>query len=180
MKRISLTICSIFFACSLYSQNETNKWVAGISTAFAGYTKPDASIVGGQIAYQTPRFTVARYFKSNFSMVASFATAIGDNQEYTTFDGALRYDFGNGYDTSVPYVLIGGSFIQAKRFTPTLNFGVGNTFWISSHYGINAQIMYKYSYSNYESQRSHVYPSLGVVYSFGARDGSGRIWNSTH
>lgn len=175
-----LLLFSLLFFSNLKAQNPTNKWVAEIGTAFAGYTKPDGVAVGGQIAYQTPRFTLARYFKSNFTMVGSFATAIGDNQEYTTFDGLLRYDFGNSYDKIVPYIVLGGSFIQAKRFTPTLNFGAGNTFWISSKYGINVQLLYKFSENRFESQKSHIYPSAGLVYSFGARSTSARLWDTSH
>ena len=178
--QLGLLMFGFLLVLNLNAQNPTNKWVAEIGTAFAGYTKPDASVVGGQIAYQTPRFTLARYFKWNLTMVGSFATAIGDNQEYTTFDGLLRYDFGNSFDNIVPYVVVGGSFIQAKRLTPTLNFGVGNTFWISPKYGFNVQLLYKFSESKFQSQKSHIYPSAGLVYSFGARSTSNRIWHSSH
>lgn len=65
--------------------------------------------------------------------------------KYTTFDAVLRYDFGTFMDNVVPYVVIGGSFISAVETTPTLNLGAGNTFWIKENYGVNVQVLYKYS-----------------------------------
>ncbi len=171
----------IIFSFNLSSQNTENKWVAGISLASAKYvTEHQAKIVGGEWAYQSPRFNVSRYLTKGLTIDAGFATAIGDKQKYTTFDGAIRYDFGTSMNNVVPYLLLGRSFISAKLLTPTVNLGAGNTFWISSKYGVNLQFMYKYSQDKFSSQFSHYYTSVGLVYSFGERSMVTRLWNSNH
>jgi hypothetical protein len=77
----------------------------------------------------------------------------------------------------VPYIVIGGSFVSALETTPTLNFGAGNTFWVKENYGINVQFLYKHSEVRFESQYSHFYPSIGLVYSFKARNLNPRLWH---
>ncbi|NJN50044.1 MAG: hypothetical protein HC798_01800 [Polaribacter sp.] len=71
-------------------------------------------------------------------------------------------------------------FINAVRFTPTLNFGLGNTIWIGPKIGFNGQLMYKFSQSTFQSQKSHIYFSGGLVYSFGARSNGARLWEQKH
>ncbi|AUC85479.1 hypothetical protein CW731_09335 [Polaribacter sp. ALD11] len=179
MKIKALIIFFLFvFTIQIKAQSEVQKWTAGISIAGAKYSLQDGRVVGGQLAYQSPRFNVSRYIFKSLVLDAGFATAVGDNQKYTTFDGALRYDFGTSRDNVVPYILIGGSFIDAVRFTPTLNFGAGSTFWFNANYGLNLQLMYKFSESRFESQKSHIYPSAGLVYSFGGRSSNQRIWEN--
>jgi len=180
MKKISLFIVVLFLSQSLLSQNNENRWVFGVSLASAKYTPTQAKVVGGEFVYQTPRFNISRYMFSNITFDAGFSTAIGDNQKYTTFDGMMRYDFGTSNNNVVPYLLIGGSFINANAFTPTVNMGAGNTFWFSPKYGLNLQVMYKFSQDKFESQKSHLFTSVGLVYSFGNRSLSPRIWNQNH
>lgn len=175
--RFFILLAIIAFSFQSNAQNEDQKWVVGASIAGAKYSFEAGKIVGGQLAYQSPRFNISRYIFKGFTLDAAFATAIGDNQKYTTFDGALRYDFGTSENNVVPYVLVGGSILSAIETSSTLNFGAGTTFWFSSKYGLNMQLLYKLSPTNYESQRSHIYPSIGLVYSFGNRSLNPRIWN---
>lgn len=171
----------LIFSISLNGQNNDNKWTFGSSLAFAKYmSTPDAIAVGGEFVYQSPRFNLSKYMFYNITFDGGISTAIGDTQRYTTFDGTMRYDFGTSNNNVVPYVLLGGSFISANAFTPTLNFGAGNTFWFSQKYGFNLQFMYKYSEEKFQSQFSHVYLSAGLVYSFGSRPMSPRLWNDNH
>ncbi|TXD49670.1 hypothetical protein [Polaribacter sp. IC073] len=174
--KLLIILFSFVFAFQAKAQNEQQKWTAGISIAGAKYSFDDGLVVGGQLAYQSPRFNISRYIFKGVSLDAGFATAVGDNQKYTTFDGLLRYDFGTSRKSVVPYVLIGGSFINAVRFTPTANFGAGTTFWFNASYGLNLQVMYKFSQSEFESQTSHLYASFGLVYSFGNRSVHQRLW----
>ena len=176
-----LVISFLVLSTSLYSQNEQAKWSVGISLASAKYyTDYQAKIVGGMWAYQTPRLNISKYIFGGLTLDAGVSTTIGDDQKYTTLDGALRYDFGASYKNVVPYLLIGGSFISAKSFTPTANVGVGNTFWFSQNYGLNMQFLYKYSEDKFTSQFSHIYTSVGLVYSFGNRSMNPRIWESNN
>jgi uncharacterized protein YaiE (UPF0345 family) len=178
MKIKFLIIFLLFsFTFQVKAQNEKQKWTAGVSLAAAKYmTDFQASALGGGFVYQTPRFNISRYLFSNITFDASISTAIFDSQTYTTFDGVARYDFGTSENNVVPYILLGGSFIKAKVLTPTVNFGVGNTFWFSQKYGFNLQVMYKYSDLQHESQFSHVYTSIGLVYSFSNRTLNPRLW----
>ncbi|MEE9406787.1 MAG: hypothetical protein V3V28_01805 [Polaribacter sp.] len=181
MKKSSLLIVLLFLSYSLLSQNKDNKWTFGASLASAKYmTTFQAQKVGGGFVYQTPRLNLSKYLFYNITFDAAISTAIGDTQKYTTFDGAIRYDFGTSNNNVVPYLMLGGSFIKAKALTPTLNFGAGNTFWFSEKYGLNLQLMYKYSQEKFQSQFSHFYTSIGLVYSFGTRSMSPRLWNDNH
>jgi hypothetical protein len=177
MIKYPLLIVIIFLSHSMFSQNHENKWAFGFSLAFAKYTPKQATVVGGEFVYQSPRVNISRYMFSNITFDAGFSSAIGDTQTYNTFDATMRYDFGTSNNNVVPYLLLGGSFINANAFTPTLNTGAGNTFWFSSKLGLNLQVMYKFSQDEFESQRSHFYTSAGLVYSFGVRSLAPRIWN---
>lgn len=174
-----------FLLFSLYTivikaQSNEEKWTFGVSLASAMYFEQDANKIGGTFIHQTPRISISRYFVNNVTLEASFATSVLDSQKYTTFDGVARYDFGNSYDTVVPYVLLGGSLISAEQLTPTLNFGVGNTFWFMPNYGVNFQLMYKFSENKFTTQFSHLYPTIGLVYSFKSRNMNRRLWNKQH
>ena len=166
----------IAFAVQVSAQNEEQKWTAGISIAGAKYSLDDCLVVGGQLAYQSPRLNIARYVFKGLILDVGFATSVGDKQKYTTFDGLLRYDFGASKKSMVPYVLVGGSFINAIRYTPTVNLGTGTTFWFNSKIGLNLQVIYKFSETKFQSQRSHIYASLGLVYRFGNRFLNQRLW----
>ena len=148
-----------------------------MSLASAKFTDFQGSLIGGSFVYQSPRINISKYIFKNLTLDAGFSTAIFDSQKYTTFDGILRYDFGTSFNNTVPYVLIGGSIVSAARPTPTLNIGVGNTFWVYPSYGINFQLIYKYSENRFESQYSHLYPSVGLVYSFKPRNMNLRLWD---
>ena len=126
---------------------------------------------------QSPRFSLAKHMFPGVTFVGSVSTSIGDDADYTTFDGVARYDFKTSQNTTVPYVLIGASFVKAFRLTPTVNFGVGSTFWFSNKYGLNIQAMYKYSEERFESQKSHIFPTIGLVYSFKGHGANPRLWD---
>lgn len=163
---------------SLFSQNKDNKWAFGLDLASVKYSDADGLLLGGSFINQSPRFSLSKYMFSNITFVGAFSTAIGDTQKYTTFDGLARYDFGTSKNNVVPYIFIGGSFIKAASLTPTANFGVGNTFWFSSKYGLNLQLMYKFSEDKFQSQKSHIMTSIGLVYSFGNRSRNPRLWET--
>lgn len=179
MKKFFLVIflMSSFF---LNSQNNESKWTVTLSLASAKFTDNQGKVLGGSFINQTPRISISKYLFKNLTADAGFSTAIFDSQKYTTFDGILRYDFGTSFDNVVPYVLIGGSFISAAKLTPTINLGAGNTFWIKPNYGINLQLIYKYSEDRFESQYSHFYPTVGIVYSLSSRNMNPRLWHRKH
>lgn len=184
MKIKFLIFCLFFFTFfqSIKAQNEDDKWVIGLNIGSVLYSNADADKVGGAYIDQIPRINISRYLFKNLTLDAAFGTTFLDPQKYTTLDGILRYDFGTSYENVVPYVLLGGSFITATQLTPTLNFGAGNTFWILPNYGLNIQVMYKFSESrfNVNNQYSHLYTTIGLVYSFKSRNMSRRLWDMKH
>jgi hypothetical protein len=177
--RIKILIIFLFLTLQVSAQNENQKWTAGVSLALAKYmTDFQADVLGGGFVYQTPRFNISRYMFSNITFDAGISAAIFDSQTYTTFDGLVRYDFGTSRENVVPYMLLGGSFIKARALTPTVNVGAGTTFWFSQNYGFNLQLIYKYSEVKHESQFSHFYTSVGLVYSFSSRSLNPRLWEN--
>lgn len=179
--KFTLCVVSLLFLTSIsYSQNSNNKWVAGIHMGSVLYSNADANSAGGAYIDQIPRFTISRYMFGNITFQAGLGITSLDKQKYTTFDGLAKYDFGKSYDNTVPYVLIGGSFIKGQKLTPTLNFGAGNTFWIFPNYGLNFQVMYKFSETRFESQFSHLYTTVGIFYSFRSRNMNRRLWDMKH
>ena len=172
MRTTVIIIFLLAFTIHIKSQNIQQKWTAGISLAGAKYT-----YIGPPLVEVSPRLNISRYIFKGLTLDMGFAKdVIGDTQTYTTFDGSLRFDFGQSNYNVVPYILIGASSLKGKVITGTMNLGVGNTFWLSSNYGLNFQLIYKYSKDIIQSQRSHLYPSLGLVYSFSARNLNPRVW----
>lgn len=185
MKKEYLIILFIFLTMSLQSQDSNNKWAIGFGAGGLLYSAEDGPAIGYRYSEQFPRISIATYIFKNVTFSGAFSTSIDPNRKYTTIDGELRYDFGTSENMLSPYVLIGGSFIDAKYLLPGLNFGVGGTLWISERFGLNGQLMYKYNHLGFESQRSHTYGSGGIVYRFNldtgrGRDGRRRIWDMKH
>lgn len=169
IKRVLLSFIVVLFFKVANAQSEHNRWVMGASIGGVFYPKNMERQNIDSNKFQMPIFTLAGYVNKLITIESSIGFSAFTTQEYLTFDGALRYTFLKETEQIAPYLLLGGSFIAAKAITPTLNFGAGSTFWVSSNYGINLQITYKYSKNSFESQGSHFYPSVGVVYSFKPR-----------
>ncbi|MBL4905225.1 MAG: hypothetical protein JKZ00_04270 [Flavobacteriaceae bacterium] len=154
----------------------------------AKFNSSDVSFIGDQFNFQIPSLHVSRYIFKGLTLDAglSFSTinnvpGIGNSISYFSLDGATRYDFGMSNDNIVPYVSVGGSLVKTtKTLTPTFNFGGGGTYWINSRYGINTQLIYKYSLESYTSMRSHFHFSIGVVYSLKHRSVIDRLWTNNH
>ena len=43
---------------------------------------------------------------------------------------------------------------------------------------MNLQVMYKYLKDDIDTQKSHIYPSAGIVYSFSYRNLNPRLWGN--
>jgi hypothetical protein len=163
---------------SLHTQNENSKWTVAIDFATVPYRIEGGETIDISLLNQSPRFSIAKYMSKNITFVGSFSSTIGGNKKYTTFDGLVRYDFGTSQNIFVPYVLIGGSLINAASLTPTINFGAGNTLWFSDKYGFNFQIMYKVPKDELAIQKSHFMISIGFVYSLGLGRMQPRVWEN--
>lgn len=179
-KRFTFFVFFLLFMCvTSFSQNEEKKWTLTFGSGSVLYSPERALAVGGRYIAQLPRFSAGRYLSNSLTFVGSISSAYQDTQKYTTLDGEFRYDFGTSENTITPFLLLGGSFITAKRLTPTVNIGGGGTLWISEKLGLNGVIMYRLNEKRFSSQRSHAFGSLGLVYRFSlSGSGAGRVSSS--
>lgn len=179
-------LIAILTTFTITSQSQSNKWVVGAGITVAKFNDSDSDYIGDKFTFQLPSLNASRHIYKGFiaDVALSFNTLnkipglFENNISYFSFDGAIRYDFGMADATTVPYLLVGGSLVKTtKIMTPTFNVGGGGTFWISPRYGINTQLVYKYSLENYTSMRSHLFFSLGIVYSLELKTMITRLWN---
>lgn len=189
MKKILFT--AILLSCFVLakSQNYDNKWVAGISGSLVIF---DNNSLGESYNSQLPKINISRYLFSGFSLDGSLTlSGLGDLDglfsnrfSYNSIDGYIRYDFNLSDNNLVPYIALGASFIGAPstienaNATSTLNIAFGGTFWVTHHWGLNAQYTYKFSPELYTSMVNHTQLTAGLVYSFRPRILLRRLWNS--
>jgi hypothetical protein len=188
MKKILFT--AILLSCFVLakSQNYDNKWVIGISGSFVIF---DNNSLGESYNSQLPKINISRYLFSGFSLDgAATLSGIGDidgllsnNFSYNSLDGYLRYDFNLSDNNLVPFIAIGASFTgapssrQDSNPTSTFNTAIGGTLWVTHHWGINAQMIYKISPQEFRSMVNHTQLTGGLVYSFRPRILVRRLWN---
>ena len=188
MKKILFTailLCSFILA---KSQNYDNKWVIGTSGSLVIF---DNNSLGESYNSQLPKINISRYLFSGFSLDGSLTlSGLGDVDglysnrfSYNSIDGYIRYDFNLSDNNLVPYIALGASFIGAPstkenaNATSTLNIAFGGTFWVTHHWGLNAQYTFKFSPELYTSMVNHKQLTAGLVYSFRPRILVRRIWN---
>ncbi len=192
MKVIFAFACIVFlFPLSSHSQNQNNRWAIGVSGSLVSFGNVGLTVVRDRYNAQIPKINITRYLFSGLSLDAGFTVGTlkkieglyGNAFDYFSFDGGIRYDFNTSTENYVPYIGLGGSIVGApatianSKPTPTLNFSLGATYWISSKWGVNAQATYKYSQKEFQSMVSHVQLSAGLVYSFGRRAMVYRLWD---
>ena len=192
MKRIIAFAILILVCSTAISQNEQNKWVVGVSASFVNFGDAGmTSNINERYNFQIPKINVSRYIFAGLSLDAGVTISGIDELDgfftnsfnYFSLDGNLRYDFNLSDENLVPYIAIGGSIIGAPSTisgsvaTNSYNFSFGGTFWISHHWGLNAQATYKSVPEEYQSMRSHSQLSVGVVYSISPRVLVYRLWD---
>lgn len=173
------------------SQNEDNRWVAGISTAFTSFGRQGKAVVGERYMSQVIKLNAARYFFKGLSLDGSLVLSpinkveglIDNKFSYFSADFTLRYDFNTSDENLVPYIGGGFSYIGAPSSvlgaanTISLNFVGGGTFWFSPRLGLNAQLAYKRLPENIVSMVTHTQVSFGLVYSLNRRVLNYRLWD---
>lgn len=162
----------VFCTHSIIAQN--NKWHIGIGGAVTVFGKKDAAFIGDRAMFQAPRLNLTLPLNEKLSVdgAVSFNSFdigfIKNAVKYFSIDGSLRYNFTELFNNLNPYVFAGGSLVDSERkMTPTLNVGTGATYWLSNSFGLNTQLYYKHSFEGYESMRSHIQVTGGIVFSFG-------------
>lgn len=176
ISKISITLLLFIFSFQVNAQKENNNWAFGVDLALVKYPKTDVEGLDEASIVQFPRLSVARYMSHNFTLGGAFSAAFG-NQKYITFDAFSRYDFGTSEQIFVPYIMVGTSFILAEEVTPTINAGLGSTFWFFEDYGLKLQVLHKLSGKKFSSQISHTMFSAGLVFNFGRTKESHVGWN---
>ncbi len=163
------------FTClttSVFSQNLNDSWQIGIGFGITKFSESDAAFIGDQHLFQVPTLSLTMPIGDRFSLdgAMSFNTIddvgfISNSVKYFSMDASFRYNFDAVLDKLAPYVFIGGSLVDSERkMTPTLNIGAGGIYWVSDKVGINPQLYYKHSFEGYESMRSHIQGTLGIVF----------------
>jgi hypothetical protein len=186
-KRVFLIL--LLIGIQSFAQNKENRWVVGTSIGVAKFSSEDSRSIGEQFIFQMPKLNVSRYFFNgltvdaaiSFNTINEISGVYKNSISYLSLDGGVKYDFGTSNDNLVPYAIFGGSLLKTTyKMTPTFNIGAGATFWLNSRYGINTQLLYKSSPETFESMRSHMYFSVGVVYSLKLRTLAPRLWNNNN
>lgn len=174
MKNVMVFMVFVMF-CFITNQSQAQDgWEVGASASLIKFNKNNASYIGDKHIFNTPRLNLTYNFKNNFAIdtEVSFNTInnigiIKNAVKYNSIGASLRYHFKKKCNSLNPYVFIGGTLVKSERKrTPTLNFGLGNTHWITDRIGVNTQAIYKFSEKRFESMRSHFQFTVGVVYSF--------------
>lgn len=194
MKRILLTALVTSFLTLGSAQTKAQKWVAGVSGSFVNFgDSGTSSRLAESFNVQVPQLSITRYLWRGFSLeggvTLSFIDELGgfyrNSFNYMSFDYGFRYDFNLSEQNFVPYLYLGGSIINGpstipgSKATPTFNIGLGGTYWVTHHWGLNVRGTYKYSQPDYESMRSHSQVSAGIVYSFSPRVLVYRLWDGS-
>lgn len=162
----------VVFSSTVLVAQQKNSWQMGIGTSLVKFGEQDAQFIGDKHIFQIPRLNFTIPVSENWSVdgALSFNTfndaGIVENKAYYfSADASLRYHFDEVVDKVFPYVFTGGSIVDSERKkTPTLNVGAGAVYWFAEKWGLNPQIYYKHSFPGYESMRSHVQFTLGIVY----------------
>ncbi len=176
----TIFILFVFFTATILAQTKNKKWQIGVGVGIVKFSDEDASFIGDRYLFQIPRLNLTIPITDNLSVdgAMSFNTFdpgfIENSVKYFSMDGSLRYSFHQISEKFFPYVFVGGSLVDSERkMTPTFNFGAGATYWISDSFGLNTQLYYKYSLESFESMRSHIQVTGGIVYAFDSLFGGG-------
>lgn len=171
MKNVMILLLLYTGVKSIQSQN---KLAIGASVSLVKFSNSNAAIIGDRYLFQVPSLTATYQITNRFSLGLdwSFNTIkslgfISNSVNYNSYGGYFRYNFKHTSYLLNPYVLLGSTFVKSQNYAiPTLNFGIGNTYWLTDKIGINSQISYKFSALRFRSMRPHFQFSGGVVYRF--------------
>ncbi|WP_143592065.1 outer membrane beta-barrel protein [Tenacibaculum holothuriorum] len=171
LKKVLLLTFICCVTTSVVSQNLNDSWQIGVGVGITKFGKNDAAFIGDTHQFQVPRVNLTMPIGERFSIdgAISFNTIdvgfISNDAKYFSMDGSVRYNFDAILERFSPYVFVGGSIVDSDRkMTPTFNIGAGGIYWITDAIGINPQLYYKHSLESFESMRSHIQGTLGIVF----------------
>jgi len=171
-------ILLIVFVClftRISAQTNNYEWQIGVGASIVQFSDENAAFIGDKNLLQIPRINVTKPLTDNLALDAAltFQTldfgVVTNNVNYFSADASLRYfyEIGNFY----PYVFAGASIVDGSyKITPTFNVGAGATFWVNNILGFNTQVYYKHSLNSFESMRSHIQVTGGMVFAINIFD----------
>lgn len=177
MKSFVLVVLLIF--CVSVKSQAQNDWQIELGVAVVKIPKENIEFVGDQYLYQIPRLSATYTINERFSIsgaisfntIKKIGTAENDTN-YFSVDSFLRYSLIKDSHFLNPYVFVGASLVSVNiNFTPAINVGFGNTFWVLKNLGINGQAMYKISQKNI----SHFQITAGFIYNVSS--GRKNLWD---
>lgn len=174
---IKKALFALFFSAiclNSYSQSTVgHNWQFGIGGGLVRFSDKDAPYIGDKHLMQIPRFNATKRITEDFSadLAVSFgsfdSSLINNNVPYFSFDLSARYKYIQGVEKLDPFIFVGGSVVDShprRRTTPTFNIGTGVSYWIAENIGLSTQLYYKHSLDSYESMRSHIQITGGVIF----------------
>jgi hypothetical protein len=182
LKRTFLALCLLFFSANVLAQVQErgDLWQIGIGAGVVKFSDENAAFIGDKNLFQIPRLNLTIPISGNLSIdgAMSFNTFdvgfISNSVKYFSMDASLRYNFKDLIKDFEPYVFVGGSLVDSElKMTPTMNIGFGATYWVTNTIGLNTQLYYKHSLEIYESMRSHIQITGGIIFSFNGLFGGG-------
>jgi hypothetical protein len=173
---VSIFIILLLFSFfSVKAQELNDRWGIRLSSASVLYSAKDGPTVGGRYIATIPGISVSKYLGNKMTVSVTFSNSINDTQQYFSSDFNLSYDIFNPKSFLRPYLLGGVGVVNLLDTGLTLNLGGGGTLWILKNIGLHAQLMYKISTLGSDLQRSHIFGSAGIVYSFSSSRNK-RLW----
>ncbi len=177
------TFSLIFF--SLQAQDTSNPWSIGAGINIVN--NPISSISGDSGRYKTwnqdasgLRITTGRYIKKGIVFTTDVSlNSVTENDEnsneefpYVSLDGMFKYNFNSSLtqlNTFDPFITAGGGYTWLDQIgSGNLNAGAGLNIWLTDHFGINFQSVYKLATKDYGIK--HFQHSVGLVFKFGGVD----------
>ena len=163
----------VMFVLAIKNVQSQNKLELGISSSIIKFSDKAASVIGDRYLFQVPTLSANYRYNNSFSFGLEIAFnlvndigLISNSINYNSYGGFVQYHL-NESNKIKPYIFLGGTMVKAQlKRTPTLNFGVGNSYWLTDNFAINTQVGYKFSEKRFESMQSHFQFTAGVLYSF--------------
>lgn len=170
-------IALLILCCSnTVAQTVNGEWQLGVGVGITKFSDENTSFIGDKNLFQIPRLNMTMPVTDNIAIdgALSFTTFdnefISNNVEYFSGDLSVRY-FYEVSEKFYPYAFTGVSLTKSShKITPTINVGAGATYWFTHIFGINTQVYYKYSSNSFESMRSHIQITGGMVFSLDLYD----------
>ena len=186
MKRSTSLIFALVFSLnifSLYAQDTFNPWSVGLG--INAVNNPVSSISGEGLQYKSwnqdiagLRINLGRYIKKGFVFMTDITLNTiqekDSNKEfsYVSLDGMFKYNFNPSLtpaNTIDPYIGVGAGHTWFDQIgTVNINAGAGLNIWITDHFGVNLQSIYKITTKDYGIK--HFQHSGGIVFKFGGID----------